>query len=252
MPITTAEQQQLAKFCQVNQLQFQHLELLKEALTHKSYANEVKPQVLPNNERLEFLGDAVLELAITEYLFQHYPTRPEGELTSFRAALVRKESLAEEAEGINLGEYLYMSKGEEATGGRKRAYILANALEALLGAIYLEFGYDTAKVFCVGLLTPKLEQIVANRLDIDAKSRLQEIAQEKVRITPTYTVLEENGPDHNKQFKMGIHLGENLFATGNGHSKQEAEQAAAAEALKNWDELYSKYFNSGRIHKADK
>jgi ribonuclease III len=228
-------------------LTFPDPKLLQEALTHKSYTNEVKPLVAPHNERLEFLGDAVLELAITEYLFAKYPDKPEGELTSFRAALVRKESLAEEAQTIELGKFLYMSKGEEATGGRTRAYILANAFEALIGCIYLELGYQTAADFIIKQLTPKLAKIVAERLDIDAKSRLQELVQEVVRVTPTYELVGETGPDHDKIFEMAIKINNYQLASGQGRSKQEAEQAAAAKALKNWAQLYSKYASSGKI-----
>lgn len=223
--------------------------LLQEALTHRSYTNEVKPTKAPHNERLEFLGDAVLELVITEYLFERYPDKPEGELTSFRAALVRKESLAEAATDINLGGYLLMSKGEEATGGRSRAYILANAVEALIGCIYLELGYTATAKFVLKLLVHKLDKIVEERLDIDPKSRLQELVQDVVKVTPGYELLKQEGPDHDKTFVMGIIINGYLLARGAGHSKQEAEQAAAKIALKNWPKLYPKYLSFARIHK---
>lgn len=227
-------------------------ELLREALTHRSYSNEVKPKKVSHNERLEFLGDAVLELAVTEYLFTKYPDKTEGELTSFRAALVRKESLADEAVQLDLGKYLFMSRGEEATGGRNRAYILANAVEALFGCIYLQLGYDATKQIIIDLLVHKLDKIVEERLDIDAKSKLQEIVQETVRVTPSYQLIKESGPDHDKIFEMGIQINDEIVATGRGRSKQEAEQAAAQSALKNWSQLYSNYRTSGRIHNANK
>ncbi len=239
----------VAEFEKILGYTFSNPKLLKEALTHKSFINEIRSEEFRHNERLEFLGDAVLELIVTEYLFKLYPDRPEGELTSFRAALVRKESLADEAQNIQLGKYLFMSRGEEATGGRNRSYILANAFEAIIGAIYLQFGYDAAKEFILRNLVKKLTNIVTNRLDIDAKSKLQEIAQEMAKTTPNYKLISESGPDHNKQFNMGIFLEEELLESGTGHSKQEAEQAAAQKALKNWDKLYSKLINSGKIQR---
>ncbi|MFW5702655.1 MAG: ribonuclease III [Candidatus Dojkabacteria bacterium] len=211
--------------------EFKDKELIRRALTHRSALNERSLELEKHNERLEFLGDAVLELIITEYLFEHYPERPEGELTSFRAAVVRTESLAETASKLGFGVHLIMSRGEEATGGRERPYILANAFEAVLGAMYLDGGYDACKQFVERELAPKLPDIVEKRLDIDPKSKLQELAQEKYKITPTYEVMKEYGPDHDKIFTMQAKLGEKVLAQGEGKSKQEAEQAAAAKAF---------------------
>jgi ribonuclease-3 len=242
------EQSKLTAFIAQIGVEISDLELLKEALTHRSYAHEVKPLQIKHNERLEFLGDAVLELIITEYLYTKYPERAEGELTSFRAALVRKESLAETAIEMNYGEFLYMSKGEEHTGGRKRAYILANAYEAVLGAIYLNKGLETCQTFVLKHLAPKLDKIVSERLDIDPKSKLQEIVQELVKVTPHYELASANGPDHNKQFQMALFIGDKQVAVGEGRSKQEAEQNAAQHALENWDQIYSNSLASAKIH----
>jgi ribonuclease III len=167
----------------INLPAFHNLEMLKEAFTHRSFGKK-------HNERLEFLGDAVLELVITELLFQDFPTRTEGELTSFRAAIVKTESLAEEAIRLGLGEYIFMSKGEEATGGRLRQYILADVLESFIGAIYLDQGYETVKSFINDNLYYKAKKIVELRSDIDAKSKLQELAQERFKETPFYKVVQ--------------------------------------------------------------
>lgn len=221
-------------------IDFEAVYIVREALTHRSYRNEHQDEA--HNERLEFIGDAVLELIITEFLFKKYPERPEGDLTSFRSALVRTESLAHEASRLKLGEYLYMSTGEEMTGGRTREYILANAFEALIGLIYLVHGYEAANEFVLKNVSYKIDEIVENRLDIDPKSKLQEIAQEKVRQTPTYSLISSKGPDHNKTFTMAVFIGEHEFATGTGKSKQAAEQHAAGAALKNWENLQKKFF----------
>lgn len=218
------------------------VEYFIEALTHRSYINEVKETTQNHNERMEFLGDAVLELAVTKYLFDNYPSHNEGALTSFRAALVKTESLAEEAKHLNLGQYILMSKGEEATGGRNRPYILANTMEAIIGAIYLSNGLEAAESFIIEKICYKTESIIADRLDLDAKSKLQELSQEKARITPVYKLISAEGPDHNKTFEMGVYIGDSLFGQGIGKSKQEAEQAAAFEALNDWDKLFDKYF----------
>ena len=243
MKINAEELTKLQSFAGNLKVKFTDFAILKESLIHKSYSNEQKPLEIPHNERLEFLGDAVLELVVTEYLFSKYPKRPEGELTSFRAALVRKESLAEAAIELDFGDYLYMSRGEEQTGGRTRAYILANAFEAVLGAIYLDLGYDISKDFVLRSLTPKLDHIVANRLDIDAKSRLQELVQDIIRVTPAYQLVGETGPDHAKEFSMGLVIDGRQVATGSGRSKQEAEQSAASSALTNWEQIYKQYFS---------
>jgi ribonuclease-3 len=229
----------LSEFSKNIKVSFKNLDLLREALTHRSYLNELNGEQaeLQHNERLEFLGDAVLELITTEYLFEQYPQRPEGDLTSFRAALVRTESLAHEAKKLNYGKYVFMSRGEEATGGRERPYILANTFEAVLGAIYLDQGIATASKFVTRILLPKINEIVEKRLDIDAKSKLQEISQEQLRVTPTYTLVDEVGPDHDKIFTMAVVIDSVEFGQGKGKSKQEAEQNAAENALKNWSTL---------------
>lgn len=222
---------------------FNDRELFKESLIHRSYRNDVlKRDKIVNNERLEFLGDAVLELVVTQYLFESYPKYPEGDLTSFRAALVRTESLAEEALRLGIGEFIYMSNGEEATGGRERPYILANTVEAIIGAIYLDSDYDAAKQFIINEICYKITDIVENRTDIDAKSKLQEKAQEELKITPKYKMISSKGPDHNKTFTMGLVLGEHVIAKAEGDSKQKAEQNAAAKALEDWDNYINKYF----------
>jgi ribonuclease-3 len=246
--INEAETAKLAKFAtQILQIEFNNLAYLKEALIHRSYINEMRNNALRHNERLEFLGDAVLELITTEYLFHQYPDRPEGELTSFRAALVRTESLAAAALELNLGDYIFMSKGEEGTGGRRRPYILANTFEAVLGAIYLDLGWDACAYYVDRILIPKLERIVLERLDIDAKSKLQERAQELLKITPSYQLVEEIGPDHDKNFTMAVMINGQEFGRGTGHSKQEAEQKAAQAAIQNWQSLYEKYTKSDKI-----
>lgn len=201
-----------------------NIDIFLEAFTHRSFSRH-------HNERLEFLGDAVLELVITELLFQDYKSKMEGELTSFRAALVKTESLAQEAQRLGISEYIRMSKGEEATGGRNRQYILADVFEAFMGAIYLDQGYNAAKVFIEKNIYYKIVEIVSGRLDIDAKSKLQEFAQEKFKATPMYKVVNEEGPDHDKTFTVIVVIGEKEFEKGSGKSKQLAEQEAAMKTL---------------------
>jgi len=234
----TKDKEQLKKFEKILQMEFDNLELLQESLRHRSFLNENKKGELHSNERLEFLGDAVLELIITEILFSKYPKREEGDLTSFRAALVRTESLAQTALDLKYSDFLYMSNGEEATGGRTRPYILANTFEAVLGAIYLDQGYEFAKKFVIRTLIPKLDRIVKERLDIDSKSKLQEIAQEKLKSTPIYEVVWRKGPDHNKEFRVKAMINNKNCGEGQGKSKQEAEQNAAQQALEQWDDIW--------------
>jgi ribonuclease III len=234
---------QITDFVQnILKLEIKDTSKFDEALTHRSYINETKNIELKHNERLEFLGDAVLELAVTKYLFNTYPEKNEGILTSFRAALVKTESLALEAKKMNLGEYIQMSKGEEATGGRTRPYILANTMEAIIGAIYLSVGFEAAESFIVEKICYKTKSIVDERLDLDAKSKLQELAQDKVKVTPAYKLISASGPDHNKIFVMGVYIEDNLFGSGEGKSKQEAEQVAALQAITDWEDLESKYY----------
>ena len=194
---------------------------------------------------MECLGDAILELVVSDFLFKNFPDYKEGDLTSFRAALVKTESLAYEAKRLALYEFLYLSKGEESSGGRTRPYILANTFEALIGAIYMDNpknGLSLCSEFILRELCYKIERIIAGREDIDAKTKLQELAQEKLRITPVYKLISATGPDHNKTFEMSA-IGENFeFGQGEGKSKQEAEQQAAVDALNNWDEMIQLHF----------
>lgn len=211
-------------------LSFKNPKLLEEALTHRSYLNEHK-SADAHNERLEFLGDAVLELSATKFLFDTFPEKPEGDLTAYRAALVNTYSLAETAEALGLNDMLLLSRGEKRDTGRARQIILANAFEAVLGAIYLDQGYESADAFVTKHLYPKLDAILKERAYQDAKSRFQEVAQEKRGITPTYQTLSEDGPDHDRVFTVGVFLKDEKMAEGKGKSKQEAEQASAREAL---------------------
>lgn len=213
-------------------LDLPHTKDLKTALTHRSFLNESSNNDLEHNERFEFLGDAVLELIVSEYLFHEYPNRPEGELTSFRAAIVKTESLANASRELGLGEYLRMSKGEESTGGRDKDYLLANTFEAILGAIYTTAGYDECKKFVHTWLVPKIKEIVKHRLDIDSKTKFQEIAQRLFKYTPEYKLEKEEGPDHEKKFTMSVYVGPTKFGTGSGPSKQKAEEDAATKGLK--------------------
>ncbi len=213
------------------QVTFKDKDLLKSAFIHRSYLNEHPEEKIPHNERLEFLGDSVLGFVVSEHLFIKYPAHAEGDLTNFRSSLVNARTLAEVSKKIGLGDFLLLSKGEEATGGRDRQYLLANTFEALLGAIYLDSGIDQAKKLIHAELLPKLEDIIDKKLYKDFKSAFQEVAQEKQNTTPSYKVLEESGPDHNRTFKVGVFIGENQVGEGSGKSKQIAEQEAAESAL---------------------
>ncbi|MDP2643240.1 MAG: ribonuclease III [Candidatus Peregrinibacteria bacterium] len=213
-------------------IKFKDQKLLESAFIHRSYINEHKKEGLSDNERLEFLGDAVLELAATKYLFDTCPENKEGELTSLRAALVRGKNLALVAEELDLGKYLFLSHGEEKSGGRKKKYILANTAESLIGAIYLEQGYAIAEKFIKKFILTGLDEIVEKGLHIDEKSLFQEICQEKEDFTPYYELIEDIGPDHDKKFVMGVYIREKLIAQGTGSSKQKAENSAAKNALK--------------------
>lgn len=212
-------------------LTFKNKDLLKQAVVHRSYLNEHPNFRLGHNERLEFLGDAVLELIVTDYLYQNYPN-PEGELTNWRASLVNARTLSELAKDLGIGDYLYLSKGETKDIGKARQFILANAFEALIGAIYLDQGMPGAKKFIKNFLLIKLPYILEHKLYLDPKSKFQELAQDVLGITPAYKVLEESGPDHAKRFKVGVFLGKALIAAGEGASKQEAQVAAAEAGLK--------------------
>lgn len=209
---------------------------LLTAVTHRSYLNEHRDTPQDHNERYEFLGDAVLELVVTDFLFHKYPEKPEGELTAIRAALVNTNSISESATKLNLNEFLLLSKGEEKDTGRARQYILANTFESIIGALYLDQGYDVAKEFIARNLFDKTETIVAKRLWQDAKSRFQELSQEHVGITPSYVTLTQSGLDHDRIFTVGVFLGTEKIAEGKGRSKQEAEQVAAEAGVqaKGW------------------
>ncbi|MFH1012533.1 MAG: ribonuclease III [Candidatus Peregrinibacteria bacterium] len=212
-------------------IKFKNSDLLRTAFVHRSYLNEHKSSQWEHNERLEFLGDAVLELVVTEYLYQNYPN-PEGDLTNWRSALVKGEMLAKISQELGLGELLFLSRGEEKSGGRDKAYLLANTFEALLGVIYLEFGYAKVRNFITKILLVHLEEILKEGGYIDAKSKFQEIVQEKVGVTPIYQLLDESGPDHDKSFVMGAYIDDRMVGKGSGSSKQIAEQQAAEDALK--------------------
>lgn len=217
-------------------IKFKNPDLLQQALVHRSYLNENPDFSLTDNERLEFLGDAVLEMVVTEYLYQNYPN-PEGDLTNWRAALVNAKMLSEIADKFKINDYLFLSRGEAKDNGRARSYILANAFEALIGAVYLDQGYEMAKEFIEKSILKELSRIIRQKLYHDPKSRFQEEAQERVGITPTYEVLKEWGPDHAKQFIVGVYLAEELVAQGQGASKQESQEKAAQAGLdkKGWE-----------------
>lgn len=211
---------------------FKDENLLQQAFVHRSYINENPKYHLNHNERLEFLGDAVLELVVTDYLYKSYSDKPEGDLTLWRAALVNSQSLSQLAGQLNMGDYLLLSRGEAKDTGRGRQYILANVFEALIGAMYLDQGYESARIFIEKNLLPELKTIIAQKLYRDAKSRFQEEAQERAGITPTYEVLKEWGPDHDKRFQIGVFLDKELYGAGEGASKQDAQQKAAEDGLK--------------------
>ncbi len=212
---------------------FRDKTVLREAFTHRSYINESRERGLSHNERLEFLGDAVVELSVTDFLYKKYPESNEGDLTSYRAALVNAVTLGDLAIDMGMEEYLLLSKGEAKDRGTKaREIILANAFEALVGAIYLDQGMASADTFLKTYLLIKTDEIVQKGLWRDAKSFFQEEAQDAVGITPAYKVIREEGPDHDKQFVVGVYLDKELVAEGTGKSKQEAEQGAAAKGLK--------------------
>lgn len=212
---------------------FKDQSLLRHAVTHRSYLNEHPDWPVGHNERLEFLGDAVLELVVTEYLYEHYPSTPEGEMTNWRAALVNATMLSGITNDFDLNAHMLLSRGEARDTGRARQYILANAIEALIGAMYLDGGYPACKEFIGRFVLTHLPDIISKKLYRDPKSLLQEEAQERISVTPTYHVMEEWGPDHARQFKIGVYLGKELAGEGQGQSKQDAQQAAAEDALQN-------------------
>lgn len=226
---------ELSQFETAIGVDFNDKSLLERAFTHRSYLNEHPELNIKHNERLEFLGDAVLELTVTDYLFSTYADRPEGELTAIRAALVNTLSIADAAKRLDAGSYLRLSKGESKDTGRGRRFILANTYEAVIGAIYLDQGYDVAADFIEKTLLGEVDELIDNEGWKDAKSVFQEEAQRHAAITPTYEILDETGPDHDKVFTVGVYLEEEQIATGTGKSKQEAESAAAEAGLKEKD-----------------
>ncbi len=205
--------------------------LLKQAFTHRSFLNENRGSNLQHNERLEFLGDAVMELATTDYLYRSFPNKTEGDLTSLRASLVNTQTISDVAYDLGFNDYLLLSKGEAKDKGRARQYILANTFESVIGAIYLDQGYEAAKLFIYQNLMSRLEDIIQKGSWIDAKSKLQEVVQEKHSITPTYKTIKEEGPDHDKKFTVVLYYGDKEIDFGEGKSKQEAEQDVAQKVL---------------------
>lgn len=225
-----------SKFEKISGIAFINKGLLRKAFTHRSYLNENRENGLEHNERLEFLGDAVLELIVTEFLYNKYPDKAEGDLTSYRAALVNANTLASVASKLGMNEYMLLSHGESRDVGRARLYILANAIEALIGALFLDQGYKGAEAFVQKHILVLIDEIINKKLWIDAKSYFQEKAQDIAGVTPSYAVVRESGPDHNKCFTVGVFLGSEKVAEGDGKSKQEAEQEAAVKGLevKGW------------------
>ena len=218
-------------FEQKNNLSFKNKDLLKQAFVHRSYLNENRGFALDHNERLEFLGDAVLELVITDYLYKKFPSKSEGDLTAYRSALVNANTLSQVAEESGVNDLLFLSKGEAKDKGRARQVILADTFEAVIGAIYLDRGYEEAGKFIADKLFQMTDEVVEKGLWMDAKSRFQEKAQDRVGMTPAYKTTKEEGPDHDKKFTVGVYVGSELIAEGSGKSKQEAEQEAAKKAL---------------------
>ena len=210
---------------------FQQQELLTQALTHSSYANENPGTAPASNERLEFLGDAILGLIVAENLFLDFPAMTEGEMTRLRSILVKQETLARVAEAIDLGDYLYLGKGEESSGGREKPANLARALEALIAAVYLDHGYEVTEQFVLEILDAELRRTLYQGTIIDYKSQLQEMLQAKAQQTPVYALIETSGPDHDKKFTVEVKLGNDVLAVGIGRSKKKAETEAARIAL---------------------
>ncbi len=225
-----------SKFEEKAGLKFNDKGLLKQAFVHRSYINENKDSGLEHNERLEFLGDAVLELVITDYLYKQYPDKNEGQMTSYRSALVNATTCAQVATTLDVNDFLLLSRGETKDTGRARQYILANALEAIIGAIYLDQGYEIVKEFIYKNISPLIEDVISKGTWIDSKSLFQEKSQEMENVTPAYKTTKETGPDHDKRFTVGVYLGKELVASGEGESKQDAEQEAARKGLekKGW------------------
>ncbi|MCA9376162.1 MAG: ribonuclease III [Candidatus Doudnabacteria bacterium] len=221
-------------------VQFADINHLRQAMVHRSYLNEHKSFPLDQNERLEFLGDAVLELVVTDHLYRTFPN-PEGELTAWRSALVNSNMLSKHGEALGFDEHLYLSKGEARSTGKARNAILANAYEAVIGAIYIDQGYEVAADFITRDLLPEVPNVLERREEIDPKSSFQETVQEQLNVTPQYRVIDESGPDHNRHFVMGVYIENILVATGEGSSKQSSQVAAARTALQEdaWKTAYA-------------
>lgn len=220
------------KFEEIIGITFKDQDLLVQAFTHRSFLNENRSLKLEHNERLEFLGDAVLELAVTDFLYKKFPQKPEGQLTAFRSALVNANTLAEIASTLEFNSFLLLSRGESKDMGRARQYILANTIEAVIGSLYLDQGYKAADGFIEKFILSRFDDIYKSGAWIDAKSHFQEKAQEHLGSTPVYKTLKEFGPDHDKRFSVGVYVNDYLIADGEGKSKQDAEQAAALKGLK--------------------
>lgn len=214
-------------------ISFKNSEIIKQAFIHRSYLNETK-ETISSNERLEFLGDSILSFLVSDYLYNQYPGLPEGELTNLRSSVVKTTTLATVASNLELGNYLLLSQGEEEGGGRKNTSLLADVFEALLGAIYLDCGLTAVKKVVKELLFPILPQVLAKKAYKDAKSTFQEVVQKKTKVSPTYKVLSQVGPDHAKEFKVGVYVEDTIWGEGSGKNKQEAEQVAATAALEKW------------------
>ncbi len=224
------------KFEESSGIIFKNKNLLKQAFTHRSYINENRVLNLEHNERMEFLGDAVLELVITDFLYKRFRDSNEGDMTSLRSALVNADTCSRVAQKLGANEFLLLSKGESKDTGRARQYILANTLEAIIGAIYIDQGYEVAKNFILTHIAPLVEEILKDGAWIDSKSLLQEKVQEHIGITPIYKTARESGPDHDKHFVVEVYVGTEMYGEGEGKSKQDAEQEAARNALesKGW------------------
>jgi len=231
MPSGYQELEKLLKF------EFKNKFLLEQAFIHRSYLNEARRKYLISNERLEFLGDSILSFTISELLYQKFPKFPEGNLTSYRSVLVCAKTLSAVAQRLELGKYLKMSKGEKESGGMNNPTLLANTIEALIGAIYLDQGMKKAQDFIYQFILPNLTEIIKNKAFKDYKSYFQEIVQEKIKDSPIYKVLDSWGPDHAKNFKIGVYVAGNLIGEGKGKSKQEAEQQAAKAGIEKWKKI---------------
>lgn len=231
MKIDKKRLEQLKEFQDIIKYYFKGIDIINEALTHSSYSNEYRGKYIYNNERLEFLGDSVLSTVVSEYVYLKYRRLPEGELTKIRANVVCESSLACQAKSINLGKYLLLGKGEEVTGGRGRISILADTFEAVIGALYLDGGIETARKFILGMLEESIELASAGNLFKDYKTDLQELLQSRFDDKISYRVINETGPDHDKTFEIEVVLGEKVLGKGKGKSKKEAEQNAAKKAL---------------------